>query len=317
MIIIAFGFLIYGILVFPPIHDGNVQKELDGTQTNLVTLNSENEAIGQTNLTIEQGIAVFDIPQFFENALYPTATSSSPIELSLNCTVLSYNFVQGNEFHIEVTITNGWGYMIDFYPSSFNLKPVNGIDPFFLNIQTDIMAIPPPGIFTESNLQLNFSTIEELFANNTVWKGSGDTILQNSGPIQFVVSGQFSIPLKYENNVDDNVIERFMEATYNFNTTVTLQMITIPSITQNQQTNLLNQTLIQQEILANEDIKNGYEQQISSDYNLALTCFILFFASFDIAIAVFGNSRNDKRESNYEEAKSERSHPYDEDQIGY
>ena len=246
MIIIAFGFLIYGILVFPPIHDGNVQKELDGTQTNLVTLNSENEAIGQTNLTIEQGIAVFDIPQFFENALYPTATSSSPIELSLNCTVLSYNFVQGNEFHIEVTITNGWGYMIDFYPSSFNLKPVNGIDPFFLNIQTDIMAIPPPGIFTESNLQLNFSTIEELFANNTVWKGSGDTILQNSGPIQFVVSGQFSIPLKYENNVDDNVIERFMEATYNFNTTVTLKMITIPSITQNQQTNLLNQTLIQQ-----------------------------------------------------------------------
>lgn len=303
----SISFVVLGVNTLPPIHDRNLSEKLDTINSNIAAI--LNTSIAATNQSLNNlgntngasfsqsktGESYFTLP-----SLFPPQT----FDIGVSCTINSGNFVQNNPSIMNVALSLGPTVTAELDILHIDVKAVDALEGYYDWSSPTGYTIFDPPLLGDTNLNPTQN------AAITYWSGTIGSVyfpmfLQDEGPLKLEITIFMSPQSNMLNSTDLSTFHP------DFNATVTIPTIYIESgqsvqvsKNQQQQLNLLNQTLIQQQLQQQEGEKGQIQQQISSDWSIALAYLVLFFAVFEIAITVLDHSKDDDRKAEYEKRKT-------------
>lgn len=306
----------------PPIKDQVLLNKLDLINANVDA--SLNLSISMVNQSIANVADSSQLPSEWEAKTGTTNIELPDIinpydtfEVPVSCTVNTTSFVQDSPsiINVQMTFHTTCWHTLDI--RQIEVQPVNALD-----------ARPawylPSGYETEGQTDFYLYQVDNIGADQ-VWSGSNwgspwmNVFFQDAGQVSLKITILAFPQSDWWNMTDWQTYNSYYVP--NFNKTVTIPNIYIESnlaiqaqqaqqTYQQQQISLLNQSLLQLQIQRMESEKAQIEQGIDSDWNRSLTYFILFFALFDITIAILAYSRDDDRKAEYKKRKANREKDY-------
>lgn len=300
LIFLSLIFVIIGAINVPTYKDQSLTKEMNQINASMTaTLNANTNALNSTPHS-EMGETTFALPDL----PYWSGTAT------INCSVYGSTIVQDSPLNLNVTIIIDNSYFLDWdiVGAGFQITPTNAIQVM------ELWGYPTPTYepISTTMQSIMVATWKTDDVRTNTWEDQGIFIFQDSGPISLRVIG-YVIPTS---NASETYLETNPTAEV-INATVTIPNISIESAQTIQQQTWQQQMLAQSKLQGLENEKSSDQQQITSDWDFSLTMFILFFASFDIAIAVLDYSKDDDRKAEYKNRKAEEEYKQNRKPIVY